>query len=75
MVHSRTSDRDARKRASDASTIGVSTALRQGGSNGEQTVPLEAAPALGEEGISAAVVNARFAKPLDTTRVLALARR
>lgn len=38
-------------------------------------VALEAAHTLGEEGISAAVVNARFAKPLDTTRILALARR
>jgi 1-deoxy-D-xylulose-5-phosphate synthase len=38
-------------------------------------VALEAAHALGEEGISAAVVNARFAKPLDTKRILALAQR
>jgi 1-deoxy-D-xylulose-5-phosphate synthase len=38
-------------------------------------VALEAAHALGEEGISAAVVNARFAKPLDTKRILSLAQR
>jgi 1-deoxy-D-xylulose-5-phosphate synthase len=38
-------------------------------------VALEAAHALHAEGISAAVVNARFAKPLDTKRIVALARR
>ena len=36
---------------------------------------LEAAAELGAEGISAAVVNARFAKPLDAARIVALARR
>jgi len=36
---------------------------------------LEAAHALAGEGISAAVVNARFAKPLDTKRIVALAQR
>jgi 1-deoxy-D-xylulose-5-phosphate synthase len=38
-------------------------------------VALEAAHALQGEGISAAVVNARFAKPLDTKRIVALAQR
>jgi 1-deoxy-D-xylulose-5-phosphate synthase len=38
-------------------------------------VALEAAHALQAEGISAAVVNARFAKPLDTKRIVALAQR
>jgi 1-deoxy-D-xylulose-5-phosphate synthase len=38
-------------------------------------VALEAAHALHGEGISAAVVNARFAKPLDTKRIVALAQR
>ncbi|MGH0038061.1 MAG: 1-deoxy-D-xylulose-5-phosphate synthase [Myxococcota bacterium] len=36
---------------------------------------LEAAETLQEEGIRAAVVNARFVKPLDTARILPLARR
>ena len=38
-------------------------------------VALEAAHALAAEGISAAVVNARFAKPLDAKRIVALAER
>jgi 1-deoxy-D-xylulose-5-phosphate synthase len=38
-------------------------------------VALEAAHALQAEGISAAVVNARFAKPLDAKRIVALAQR
>ncbi|RIK97772.1 MAG: 1-deoxy-D-xylulose-5-phosphate synthase [Proteobacteria bacterium] len=38
-------------------------------------VALEAAHALGEDGISAAVVNARFAKPLDVRRIVALAQK
>jgi len=38
-------------------------------------VALEAAHALHAEGISAAVVNARFAKPLDAKRIVALAQR
>jgi len=38
-------------------------------------VALEAAHALQAEGISAAVLNARFAKPLDTKRIVALAQR
>ncbi|HBZ71378.1 MAG TPA: 1-deoxy-D-xylulose-5-phosphate synthase [Deltaproteobacteria bacterium] len=36
---------------------------------------LEAAGELGAEGLSVAVVNARFAKPLDAQRITALARR
>jgi len=36
---------------------------------------LEAAAELAPEGISAAVLNARFAKPLDADRILSLARR
>lgn len=36
---------------------------------------LEAAGELAAEGVSAAVVNARFAKPLDASRIVALARR
>jgi 1-deoxy-D-xylulose-5-phosphate synthase len=36
---------------------------------------LEAAAELAAEGISAAVLNARFAKPLDRARIVALARR
>ena len=36
---------------------------------------LEAAEELGADGISAAVVNARFAKPLDKARIVALAKR
>jgi 1-deoxy-D-xylulose-5-phosphate synthase len=38
-------------------------------------VALEAAHALQAEGISAAVVNARFAKPLDAKRIVALAQK
>jgi 1-deoxy-D-xylulose-5-phosphate synthase len=36
---------------------------------------LEAASELGADGLSAAVVNARFAKPLDTARIAPLAKR
>jgi 1-deoxy-D-xylulose-5-phosphate synthase len=36
---------------------------------------LEAAEELGADGLSAAVVNARFAKPLDTARIVPLAKR
>jgi 1-deoxy-D-xylulose-5-phosphate synthase len=36
---------------------------------------MEAAETLQSEGVRAAVVNARFVKPLDTTRILPLARR
>ena len=36
---------------------------------------LEAAAELGSEGISVAVLNARFAKPLDRERIVRLARR
>jgi 1-deoxy-D-xylulose-5-phosphate synthase len=36
---------------------------------------LEAAGELAAEGVSCAVLNARFAKPLDETRILALARK
>jgi 1-deoxy-D-xylulose-5-phosphate synthase len=36
---------------------------------------LEAAAELGADGLSVAVLNARFAKPLDATRIVALARK
>jgi 1-deoxy-D-xylulose-5-phosphate synthase len=36
---------------------------------------LEAANELGADGVSVAVLNARFAKPLDETRIVALAKR
>jgi 1-deoxy-D-xylulose-5-phosphate synthase len=36
---------------------------------------LEAANELAADGVSVAVLNARFAKPLDATRIVALARR
>jgi 1-deoxy-D-xylulose-5-phosphate synthase len=36
---------------------------------------LEAAVELGAQGLSVAVLNARFVKPLDATRIVALARR
>ena len=61
--------------------IGVSETLREGGdlsivAYGTMVGPaLAAAEALAGEGIQATVVNARFAKPLDAERLLALAAR
>jgi len=61
--------------------IGVSETLREGAdlsivAYGTLVGPaLEAAEALAAEGIGATVVNARFAKPLDAERLLALAAR
>ena len=61
--------------------IGVSETLRDGGdlsivAYGTLVGPaLEAAETLAADGIAATVVNARFAKPLDAERLLALAAR
>jgi 1-deoxy-D-xylulose-5-phosphate synthase len=59
--------------------IGVSETLREGGDVAILAygtlagAALEAAELLRAEGIEATVVNARFAKPLDVERILALA--
>jgi 1-deoxy-D-xylulose-5-phosphate synthase len=61
--------------------IGVSETLREGDdlvilAYGQPVnAALEAADALAREGLEATVVNARFAKPLDAERLLALAAR
>ena len=61
--------------------IGVSETLREGDdlvivAYGQPTgAALEAADILAREGLQATVVNARFAKPLDAERLLALAAR
>jgi 1-deoxy-D-xylulose-5-phosphate synthase len=61
--------------------LGKSVTLKEGGDatilayGVTAAAALEAARFLGEAGIDAAVVNARFAKPLDTDAILAAARR
>ncbi len=61
--------------------IGVSETLREGGDvavlayGTVAAAALEAAELLAQQGIEATVVNARFAKPLDAERILALAAR
>ena len=61
--------------------VGSAELLQDGGdvallAIGSMVAPAQAAAEqLGEEGVSAAVLNARFVKPLDTARVLELARR
>jgi 1-deoxy-D-xylulose-5-phosphate synthase len=61
--------------------IGLSETLREGGDiaivayGHPVNAALEAAEALTREGLEATVVNARFAKPLDAERLLALAAR
>ena len=65
----------------EALPIGVSETLREGGDvsivvyGTLAQAAVEAAGLLAQEGIDAAVVNARFAKPLDAERLLALAAR
>lgn len=61
--------------------IGTSETLREGNDivivayGHPVTAALEAAQLLATEGVSAAVIDARFAKPLDAARLLALAER
>ncbi|MBI2982735.1 MAG: 1-deoxy-D-xylulose-5-phosphate synthase, partial [Chloroflexi bacterium] len=63
--------------------IGICETLREGAPGGVvilaygavAAAALAAAEALGADGIEATVVNARFAKPLDAERILALAAR
>jgi 1-deoxy-D-xylulose-5-phosphate synthase len=61
--------------------IGVSETLREGDDlvivayGHPATAALKAADMLASEGLSATVINARFAKPLDAERLLALAAR
>ncbi|TMC75714.1 MAG: 1-deoxy-D-xylulose-5-phosphate synthase [Chloroflexi bacterium] len=62
-------------------SIGVSETLREGDGvvilayGHPVSAALEAANILAKDGLEATVVNARFAKPLDTERILALAAR